>query len=46
MKKKMGIHVKKKEVSIIKEGIIEFWKKEEIDMKKFWFPSFSKFKEG
>ena len=46
MKKKMGKHVKKKEVLIIKEGFIEFWKKKEIDIKKCWFPSFSKFKEG
>ena len=46
MKKKMGMHVKKKEVSIIKEGFIEFWKKKEIDIKKCRFPSFSKFKEG
>ena len=45
MKKKMGKHVKKKEVLIIKEGFIEFWKKKEIDIKKCWFPSFSKFKE-
>ena len=44
MKKKMGKHVKKKEVLIIKEGFIEFWKKKEIDTKKF--PSFSKFEEG
>ena len=46
MQKKKGIRIKKKKVSIIKEGFAEFGKKKEKYIKKCRFPSFSKFKEG
>ena len=42
----MGIQVKKKEVSIIKEGFTELQKKKEKFIQKCRFLSFSKLKEG